>query len=591
MSHSDAGDIPVELGKTTATELCQSIAMPPSEFALQICDDIAAILQDFTTDKNKILTKIKPITANGNNDFVEQLSNNLTGLLNIAKTGKNKRVAIIYTDAWWYALSPLELQNCKDTCTKYNIQFYAIIYSRPEAEINGIKSSLNSLANATGGIMFDGITSISAAKVIAFILQKESQNSEHCEIEWQSGISCQSTLTNVELKLNTFNLITNTNYQPPISSVSKLEFIPESLNLKFSIPGIKKDTTINITAQNADFNITNISVSNAAFSISPTSFNLKDGESKTLIVSFLPPDSGYIYCKFTFENDLCPSKFYASGGFPGKKAAMRTLKLIQPNGGEVFLAGSDTIITWEGISPDEPVTIEYRTDDNQPWVKLTDSAKGLSYKFHVPKIASDKYLARVSAKEEYELINDSVKICNQIWMRYNLDVDHYRNGDSIPEVRNSTQWANLNYGAWCYYNNDPANGKIYGKLYNWYAVNDPRGLAPVGWHIPSDQEWKQLEICLGGDSLAGGKMKETGTSHWLSPNYGASNSSGFTAIPAGYQVYLGNFFSIGTESLWWTSTNRSSASSWGRNIDYDSSILYLFEYDQNFGLSVRCVRD
>jgi formylglycine-generating enzyme required for sulfatase activity len=215
----------------------------------------------------------------------------------------------------------------------------------------------------------------------------------------------------VEFKLNTLNLTANTRYQSPNSSIAKLEFKPTSLNLKYSTPGIKRDTTITVTARNADFNITNISISNAAFTLSPSSFSLKDGEGINLTVSFLPPDSGYIFCKFTFENDLCPAKFYASGGFPGKKAAIRTLKLIQPNGGEVFLAGSDTVITWEGVSPYEPVTIEYRTDDNQPWIKLTDSAKGLSYKFHIPKIASDKYLARVTAKAvtiEYD--NDMVLI-------------------------------------------------------------------------------------------------------------------------------------------------------------------------------------
>ena len=155
----------------------------------------------------------------------------------------------------------------------------------------------------------------------------------------QKQIEEQNKLLNKEtIKQNSplLNIKSNTSYQSPNSSVSKLEFKPTSLNLKYSAPGIKRDTTITVTARNADFNITNISVSNAAFSITPSSFSIKKGESKNLTVSFLPPDSGYIYCKFTFENDLCPSKFHATGGFPGKKAAMRTLKLIHPNGGEVF---------------------------------------------------------------------------------------------------------------------------------------------------------------------------------------------------------------------------------------------------------------
>lgn len=605
MSNSNDGDTPIELGKTSATELCQSIAMPPSEFALQICNDRADILQDFTTNKNKILSKINPITVSGENDFVEQLSNNLTGLLNIAKTGKHKRIAIIFTDACGSALSPLQLQDCIDTCAKYNIQFFAIIYNKPEAEINGIKSSLNSLAISSGGIMFDGITSISAAKALAYRLQSETQDREPCKIEWQSGNSCFEGMTKVELQAPKLVLFANTSYQTPYNSVAKLEFQPAFVNLKNLIPGIKKDTSITVTAINADFNITNITVSNAAFSITPQSFRLKNGETKTLTVSFLPPKSGYVFCRFTFDNDLCPTQFFGTGGFRSKNADRRTLKLIQPNGGEVFLVGSDTIITWEGVSPDEPVTIEYRTDDNQPWVILTETAKGLSYKFHVPKIASDKYLARVTAKLEDLTTNDycEIQICDQIWMCNNLNVDTYRNGDPIPEVTDPTQWAKLTTGAWCYYNNDPAMGEIYGKLYNWYAVNDPRGLAPEGWHIPSDEEWKKLEICMGMSKFEadiinyrgtdeGCKLKEKGTTHWNSPNENATNSSGFTGLPGGIRVSNnGNFEIIRSNGDWWTTTEIIETDAWSHILVSSQTGIYRNSNNKNCGFSVRCVKN
>src|ERR1035437_4904310 len=128
----------------------------------------------------------------------------------------------------------------------------------------------------------------------------------------------------------------------------------------------------------------------------------------------------------------------------------------------------------------------------------------------------------------------SVTICTQSWMLKNLDVSTYRNGDLIPEVTDGSAWSALTAGAWCWYNNDSAtNASTYGKLYNWYAVNDPRGLAPTGWHVPSDAEWTTLSTCLGGNAVAGGAMKETGTTHWTSPNTGATNSSGFTGLPGG----------------------------------------------------------
>src|SRR6266487_1634854 len=126
----------------------------------------------------------------------------------------------------------------------------------------------------------------------------------------------------------------------------------------------------------------------------------------------------------------------------------------------------------------------------------------------------------------------SIKICDQVWMLKNLDVSTYRNGDPIPKISDNAAWLALTTGAYCYYDNDSANyAATYGKLYNWFAVNDPRGLAPAGWHVPTDAEFTTLvETCLGGWQVAGGKMKEIGTTHWASPNEGATNSSGFTGL-------------------------------------------------------------
>jgi uncharacterized protein (TIGR02145 family) len=363
-------------------------------------------------------------------------------------------------------------------------------------------------------------------------------------------------------------------------------------------PGIKKDTTITVTANNSDFNITNITSSNPAFTITPTNFTIKAGESKSLKISYFPADSGYNYTKFDIENDKCATKYYAAGGWKGKKASTRTIKLINPNGGEVFVGGSDTTITWEGVSPDEPVTLEYQLN-NGSWIKLTDTAKGLKYNFHVPRIESNRFLARVTAKAQVassDCPNWDVQICNQLWMSCNLNVDTYRNGEPIPEVQDSATWASLTTGAWCYYNNDKANGAIYGKLYNWYAVNDPRGLAPTGWHVASDTEWSELETCLGGSDVAGGKLKTTGTIEagdglWNSPNTGATNESGFSALPGGLRLYDGTFIVVGYGGRWWSSTEVVNVGAWGRDLYYNSANIDRYYSNNEFGYSVRCVRD
>jgi uncharacterized protein (TIGR02145 family) len=185
-------------------------------------------------------------------------------------------------------------------------------------------------------------------------------------------------------------------------------------------------------------------------------------------------------------------------------------------------------------------------------------------------------------------------ICCQSWMTKNLDVATYRNGDPIPEVTDNAAWGALTTGAYCYYNNDSATyAAIYGKLYNWYAVNDPRGLAPEGWHIPTDFDWTTLENCLGGASLAGGKMKTTGTTLWTPFNTNATNESGFAGLPGGSRSSNGALFlDVGANGLWWSATENSTTTAWARYLSRGNSTLTRGANVSNaFGISVRCLRD
>lgn len=186
---------------------------------------------------------------------------------------------------------------------------------------------------------------------------------------------------------------------------------------------------------------------------------------------------------------------------------------------------------------------------------------------------------------------DTVRIGAQTWMNKNLDVDKYRNGDIIPKVTDPAEWAALTTGAWCYYENFDDNGKTYGKLYNWYAVADPRGLAPQGWHVPSATEWLTLIQYLGDVGIAGGKLKEAGTAHWAAPNEGADNSSGFTALPGGWRFYNGEFSNILTNGYWWTSTPYDEKKSWYATMFSINTNAIRNGYHNNFGFSVRCVKD
>lgn len=185
-----------------------------------------------------------------------------------------------------------------------------------------------------------------------------------------------------------------------------------------------------------------------------------------------------------------------------------------------------------------------------------------------------------------------VMIGTQIWMLKNLDVSTYRNGDPIPQVNDPTAWAALFTGGWCWYNNDSATyATTYGKLYNWYAVNDPRGLAPTGWHVPSAAEWATLSTFLGGDAVAGGAMKETGTTHWLAPNTEATNSSGFTGLPGGDRYFNGVFLDLGTHGLWWSSTEIDIPYAKYSLLNWGFGEIFRLDNEKQRGFSVHCIKD
>ncbi|UCE23051.1 MAG: fibrobacter succinogenes major paralogous domain-containing protein [Candidatus Aminicenantes bacterium] len=195
-----------------------------------------------------------------------------------------------------------------------------------------------------------------------------------------------------------------------------------------------------------------------------------------------------------------------------------------------------------------------------------------------------------------------IKIGDQEWMAENLKVTRYRNGDKIPNVTDNSEWASLSTGARCVHNNDESRLPTYGYLYNWYAVVDSRGIAPEGWHVPTDEDWIELEIYLGmslseaGDinwrsTDVGGKLKEEGTSHWKSPNKGATNATGFSALPGAFRASNGMFYPIGEGCGFWTSTECDRGTAWNRAQYYKNSAVYRYNYPKKRGFYVRCVRN
>jgi uncharacterized protein (TIGR02145 family) len=182
-------------------------------------------------------------------------------------------------------------------------------------------------------------------------------------------------------------------------------------------------------------------------------------------------------------------------------------------------------------------------------------------------------------------------IGTQIWMAENLKTTKYRNGDPITNTKADTEWTGLTTGALCDYDNSPGYSIDYGKLYNWYAVNDSRNIAPTGWHVPTDEDWTILITFLGGESVAGSKLKQSGTANWYSPNTDATNESGFTALPGGCRKNNGIFNEIWDFGRWWSISEFNTISAISRSMRCVNGKVEKATSFKYYGLSVRCVKD
>jgi len=188
----------------------------------------------------------------------------------------------------------------------------------------------------------------------------------------------------------------------------------------------------------------------------------------------------------------------------------------------------------------------------------------------------------------------SVIIGTQTWLVENLKTTKFRNGDPITNTTDVTAWATQTSAAYCNYDNSTTNATTYGRLYNWFAVNDSRKIAPAGWHIPSDTEWATLFTYLGGESVASGKLKEAGLTHWITPNTGAANTIGFTALPGGGRSSVGVFANLGYYGFWWSSTEATTGNTGsGMNIylHYGDAAAVRNSNFKVWGMAVRCVKD
>lgn len=300
-------------------------------------------------------------------------------------------------------------------------------------------------------------------------------------------------------------------------------------------------------------------------------------------------------------------------------AASSVANTTASSGGNITNDGGATVtargVCWSVSA--NPTIADSKTTDGTGTGTFTSAITGLSAGtfYYVRSYATNSigtsYGAQISFTTTSGTPLPSVTIGTQIWTNANLDIATYSDGTPIPEVTDGNAWTELTTGAWCYYANSTANGIVYGRLYNWYAVAgiydaasaaDPllrKKLAPTGWHIPSSTEWSTLRSYLemqvtGPEQGAGGFMKEVGLAHWLTPNTAATNSSNFTALPGGRRVvglgFNGVFEKITMQTFWWTSTESGGMMN-SYNILYNGYALQPSVGLGTCGYSVRCIKD
>ena len=382
----------IMLAKEAARAWVETLPLGKSECAITSFDNKNYLNQDFTTDKDKLLNAIYSLAPQGGTDYDEALLNPPAGGLIVAQNGKYKRVIVFLTDGQPNK-EPQTAQIIQEA-KRLGVAIYAVIVGM------ACPQSVKEITTQTGGLWFEKVTSVEEARQIYLLILGLAQGGEPCTIEWQSDFACESNFINVELNLLINGAKTTNTYYSPRNSIIRLEIKP--VFLKFIQPkfGEKNEQKINITAINGDFIVRDIKASSNAFDVTPKKFILRAGKSRELTVSFTPTDSAYYFCKFEIVNDKCPATFFASGGWKGKKPTEKTLKLTHPNGGEIFVVGSDTVITWEGISNDDLVELEYSIDSGRTW-KFIDTARGLRYVWkNIPRPASEKCLVRVKQLDE-----------------------------------------------------------------------------------------------------------------------------------------------------------------------------------------------
>ncbi|MBC8125082.1 MAG: choice-of-anchor D domain-containing protein [Candidatus Kapabacteria bacterium] len=401
ISNSMSRNIPPEvmaLAKQFSMQVVDGLAMPPSDVALQVCNDVPRILLDYTSNATRLRSLISTVTPGGDNEFVGHLLDNDAGLLNIAARGKNQRAAILVTDAFWEALKPAVVQQAIDICIQNNVRFYVIVMTERGLATPGIVESFKAIAEASGGEVFEGAITDTITSSLAASLVTTVEGAEPCTLTWDSWPLCpDATARRITIGVRGVDTVT-VDYSPQLFEKRELTVVPNVVRFTALPVGGTATATVRVTAKRSPINVSSIIVSDPAFSIAPSTISLQEGEFTDLVVTYTSDGRDIIGTTLILKDSTCPWSTPSIRVSRSVSPGVYDLDVNEPNGKEEIFAGSDTIITWSSGDTTRPVDVDVTINYGASWISIARNVIGTQARWSpVPFVESNECLARVTS--------------------------------------------------------------------------------------------------------------------------------------------------------------------------------------------------
>jgi len=401
VSNSMSRSIPPEvmaLAKRFGTQLVSRLTLPPSAVALQVCDDAPQILLDFTSNAQRLAASIAQVKARGGNDFVEHLFDQDNGVLPVAQRGTSQRSVVLVTDAFWEALAESDIQNAISICTSSNIRFFVVILTERERASTGIVESFRRIADASGGGMFAGIVTDSLSDALAATLATRSEGAEPCTITWDGRYLCpRATERTITVGVRGVDTASFT-FPPQYFEKKDLVVRPEVVQFTALPSGQQASSILRVTARTSSALVTSIVADDPAFTIVPSSFVLAEGDSTTLTVTYTSDGRTTVGSEISIVDPTCTWTKPVIRVTRPVSVGTFDIDIVDPNGKEQILAGSDTIITWKSGDSTRPVDVDVTINYGATWIPIARGIRGTSLLWApVPRVESNTCLARVTS--------------------------------------------------------------------------------------------------------------------------------------------------------------------------------------------------